>query len=172
MKKIFFTVAVLCLIVLSSHSSNAQQVGKFSFGGSLGVGKVTSGGSDVLISMDLNTLYRADKNWAVLGVTSYSTQSLYSFVEVTGNGRYYANPTEKVKFFGEGGVGIYSVRTEFFGLVAASKSYFGINIGGGISSTAFNKVDMTLKAKYHNPLMGSDGKVNYFIVSLGANVLL
>jgi hypothetical protein len=169
-KILFFLAASLYSIFLISSFSNAQPIGKFSTGGSIGAGKVTSGGDDVLITMELNTTYRVDYKTALVAVGSYSTQSLYSFIEVTGNARYYVNPQEKVKFFGEGGLGIYSIRVDLFGLVYDSKSYFGINAGGGVTASVTDKIDVILKAKYHNPLMSGDGKVNWINVNLGVNV--
>jgi len=174
MRKIFFFLASsLCSIFLISSFSNAQPVGKFSTGGSIGIGKITSSSdsANVLITIALNTTYRVNYDWALLIEGSYSTQSLYSFVEATGNARYYANPSDKVKFFGEGGLGLYSVKVEIpFIATFDQKSYLGFNIGAGANASVSDKIDLFLKAKYHNPFVSGDGKVNWMNVHFGVNV--
>lgn len=172
MKKLFFFSAVIiCFVMGSAQFSNSQSIGKFSVGLELGGTKITSSSEEAYFNGGLNATYRASENWALVAVGSYTTQALISFVEVTGNARYYPSPYEKVKFFGEAGLGTYSVQLTLFGIVGTQKTYLGMNVGGGALVSVTDKIDLIGKIKYHNPFISADdGKINWLNFTFGVNV--
>lgn len=172
MKKTFlFSLLLLCSVLCFSLSASAQDIGQYTIGGNLGFTSITSGGSGDKTAFHFNVegSYRIDYKTSVvstIGFTSYTNSSL---LEVTGNGRYVFNPAEEYKFFGEVGLGSYTVKVDFLGL-SVSQSYFGFNLGGGVSKKINDKVGVIAKVKYHNPLTGSDGALNWINTTVGISV--
>ncbi len=170
MKKNFlFALLFLCSVFCFSRSASAQAIGQYTVGGNLGFTSITSGGSGDKNSFHFNVegSYRVDYKTSVvstIGFTSYTNSSL---LEVTGNGRYVFNPAEEYKFFGEVGLGSYTVKVDVLGLISLSQSYFGFNLGGGVIKNINDKVGIIAKVKYHNPLTGSDGALNWINTTVG-----
>jgi len=170
-----FFVVVLCATFSLSEYSNAQPINKVYVGMNIGASSFTSGGgeSKTDIHLGLESSYRLNSNYELIATGAATWDVNSTFWEVTGNGRYYFQPESDYKFFGEAGIGIYTLRVEFLGLVFASKSYAGINLGGGVSKGVLNdKLILNLKLKYHNPFTTDDVKANWINTTFGVSVPL
>ena len=174
MKKLsLLFVFVLCSILSLSQISNAQAINKLYAGINLGATSFTSGGGDQKtdVHLGLESMYRLNYNYAIVATGAATFDVAATFWEGTINARYYFQPASEYKFFGEAGVGVYTLKVEFFGIVADSKSYAGINLGGGVSKNFFGeKLVMNLKVKYHNPFTSGDVKANWINTTIGAAV--
>ncbi|MBS1492440.1 MAG: porin family protein [Bacteroidetes bacterium] len=176
MKKIsLFFVVVLCAIVCFSNSSNAQTINKLYTGLNLGISSFTSGGGDspTDVHLGLESSYRLNYNYALVATAAATWDVNATFWEVTVNGRYYFQPESEYKFFGEAGLGAYTLKAEVFGIVLESKTYAGINLGGGVSKGFFSdKLIVNLKVKYHNPFTTGGVKANWVNTTIGLSVPL
>jgi len=173
MKKNFSICVIMLFCILGlSQLANAQGVvGSHSFGVELGFTKVTSGGDDTpYINGGINSTYVLSPNVSLVGAANYTTDALFSSFEATANARYFPSPYEKLKIFGEGGIGIYSVGIDIPLLYKDTKSYIGINLGTGALLNVSSKIDIIAKVKYHNPFASGDSKVNWISGTLGFNV--
>ncbi|CAN5406609.1 hypothetical protein BH10BAC5_BH10BAC5_08100 [soil metagenome] len=174
-KTVLFLVVILFPIFSFTKFSNAQAINKVYVGLNLGVTSFTSGGgnnkSDV--HLGLESSYRINSSYAIV-VTGAATFDVgATFWEGSMNARYYFQPQSEFKFFGEAGLGIYTLKAEVFGIVLDTKSYAGINLGGGVSKGFFgDKLIMNLKVKYHNPFTTGDVKTNWVNTTIGASVPL
>ena len=174
-KSLLFLLSFLCTFIFTSQDSNAQAINKLYVGLNIGATSFTKGGGDQKTDahLGLETSYRLNNNYSIIGTAAATFDVGATFWEGTVNARYYFQPQSEYKFFAEGGAGVYTVKLEFFGLVAASKSYAGINLGGGVSKNFFGeKLIMNLKVKYHNPFVSGDGKINWINTTIGASVPL
>ena len=172
MKKAFlFASLFLCSVFCFSQSASAQAIGQITIGGNIGLTSITSGGSGDKGAFHFNVegAYRTDYKTSVISTIGFTSYTNSSLLEVSGNGRYVFNPSEEYKFFGEVGLGSYTLKVTILGF-SASQSYFGFNLGGGVSKNINDKVGVTAKIKYHNPLTGSDGALNWINATVGVYV--
>jgi hypothetical protein len=171
MKKLLFPGLIMFSLFCFSKSSIAQNTGKVSLGINAGLTSITSdgGGSNFYFAGEL--AYLITPYTTILVNAGYITDVFTSITEITGNGRYYPSPHDRIRFFGEIGAGSYIISTDFLGLVKGSKSYFGINGGAGATANIPGNIDLTLKVKYHNPFTKSgEEKINWINTTFGVNV--
>lgn len=113
-----------------------------------------------------DVVYHIEPYWSVFGNGTYnflkekvsgSILSESSYIEVTVGPRYYFT-RQKVKAFGEVGIGLYNYRiggtttTTVFGTVTTSAitdNNFGMNFGAGVEIPLSKAVDIVGKVKYH-----------------------
>jgi len=172
-KTSLFFVVVLCAIICFSQSSPAQNIGTLSTGVNIGASLYTSGtstgGTSSAFHIGVESAYRLNFNTALVANVGYTGDVATTIWEVSGNGRYFFTPEQEYKFFGEAGLGVYTVQVEFLGLVLESKKYLGLNLGGGVSKNVGRGIDLNLKMKYHNPFV-SGGSLNYINITVGCIV--
>ncbi len=168
MKKILLlSLFILCISQITSAQTTP---GPFTVGINSGMSIITSGGDDTYFHLGGDAIYAVTPSFAAVGSLGYSLSGTVSLLEVTANGRYVFNPAEEYKFFGEVGLGSYTVKVDVLGLISISQSYFGFNLGGGVSKNINDKVGVTAKVKYHNPLTGDDGALNWINAAVGVYV--
>ncbi len=159
---------ILCISQITSAQTTP---GPFTVGINSGMSIITSGGDDTYFHLGGDAIYAVTPSFAAVGSLGYSLSGTVSLLEVTANGRYYFTPFEKIKIFGEAGIGTYSVRLDITGFVIASESYFGVNAGAGASAHIANNVGLALKLKYHNPITKSgEGKLNWMNATIGVTI--
>lgn len=178
MRKSSLYSLLILFVFCFSQASNAQHVGKFTSGVSIGLTNITSGGSDenIFIHIHGESEYGVTPTFGIVGTIGYSSNTIYSLTEFSANGKYYFNPYAKVRYFGEAGVGSYATKVDFGGIgifVISSETYLGINAGAGASTSLTDKVELIGKIKYHNPFTKSgSGSLNWINFTIGANISL
>ena len=160
MKKAFLIIIMLLLITGFGNSQSKYPYWSVDVtgGGTLPVGTFGDG-YDISGNVGADVVYHIDPFWAVYANGTYnflkvkddttSSSPTTSYVEATVGPRYYFSQ-QKVKAYGEAGVGLYMFNmSSTTNNLSSSNSDLGMNIGAGVEVPISKDIDLTGKAKYH-----------------------